>query len=210
MQNRDVMNGVLRYVGDISRADAAVLASFARSSRRILEFGAGASTQVFTQVAAAGTRIVSLERDPYWIERTRLVLGELAPDNRTELVKLDRLGELDIYEDGAFDLILDDGEDDLRLEFGLAAWRLLQVGGRFLLHDTRRRRDIANALMLAHRFFREVERIDVNVSGSNLTVIHKCSEKPYENWNRTEARESWEVGDDPIELTLQRLRTEAE
>ena len=36
----------IRYIGDISREDAELLARTAAGARRILEFGAGASTQV--------------------------------------------------------------------------------------------------------------------------------------------------------------------
>lgn len=200
------MSRPLRYVGDISHADAAVLTDLAAGSQRILEYGVGASTQVFAQSAGPGTRIVSLDRDPRWIDRTRVLLDELTPGNGVELELFDRLADLDRFEDASFDLILDDGEDDLRLEFGLAAWRLLEVGGRFVFHDTRRRRDIGNVLTLTQRFYREIETIHVNASDSNLTIIHKGPEKLYENWNNTEGRESWQVGDEPMDVTLRKLR----
>ena len=200
------MSRPLRYVGDLSRADALALADLARGATRILEYGVGASTQIFAQAAPPATEIVSLDRDAYWIERTRVLLDELAAGRPVRLERFERLSVLDRYPDHAFDLIFDDGEDDLRLEFGLAAWRLLCPGGTLVLHDTRRRRDIANALALAQRFFRELERIDVNAADSNLTVLHKVAEKPYANWNRTEGRASWEVGDDDLASTLEKLR----
>ncbi len=204
------MSRPLRYVGDLSRADALALADLARGAMRILEYGVGASTQIFAQAAAATTEIVSLDRDAYWIERTRVLLDELAPSRPVRLERFERLAVLDRFPDHGFDLIFDDGEDDLRLEFGLAAWRLLRPGGKLVLHDTRRRRDIANALALAQRFFREIERIDVNAADSNLTVLYKVAEKPYANWNRTEGRASWEVGDDDLTETLAKLRARAD
>lgn len=73
------MSRSLRYVGDISEADAAVLAELAAESHRILEYGVGASTQVYAQAAAPGTAIVSLNRDTHWIDRTRVLLDELTP-----------------------------------------------------------------------------------------------------------------------------------
>lgn len=194
------------YVGDLSRGDAVHLAALARGARRILEYGVGASTQVFAQVADPAVEIIGLDRSDYWLERTRVLLDELAPGRPVHLERFERLSVLDRFADGAFDLIFDDGEDDLRLEFGLAAWRLLPVGGRLVLHDTRRRRDIANALALAHRFFREVERVDINPGDTNLVILHKSAEKVYANWNRTEGRASWEVGDDDMDTTLQNLR----
>ena len=70
--------------------------------------------------------------------RTRVLLDEVAPGHRVRLQQFERLSALDAFEDGYFDLVFDDGEAELRLEFGLAAWRLLPVGGRLVLHDTRR------------------------------------------------------------------------
>jgi predicted O-methyltransferase YrrM len=171
-------SAALRYVGDLSAADAALLAELAAGARRILEYGVGASTQVFAQAAAAGSEIVGLDRDRYWIERTRSLLAELAPGREVRLVQFDRLAALDAFADGSFDLVFDDGEDDLRLEFALAAWRLVPVGGRLVLHDTRRPRDAGNALAVVFRYFREIGRVDLNPGNTNLAILHKVAPRP--------------------------------
>lgn len=93
-------------------------------------------------------------------------------------MQFERLSVLDGFEDGTFDLIFDDGDDGTRLEFALAAWRLLAAGGVFVFHDTRRPRDIGNAFTVAARFYREIGRIDVNPDDTNLTLLHKTEARP--------------------------------
>ena len=196
----------LRYVGDLSRLDAGLLAGLARDSGRILEYGVGASTQILAQAARAGTEILSLDTEDYWLDRTRVLLDELVPGHDVRLQRFERLTVLDDLDDGSFDLVFDDGHEDLRLEFGLASWRLLAEGGKLVLHDTRRRGDVVNVLLVAARYFREIERIDLNPDGSNLSVLHKCARKPYDDWNKSEDRTAWEMGEEDIDTTLRRLR----
>lgn len=76
---------LLRYVGDLSRADAVCLAALAGRHRRVLEFGVGASTQIFAQAAGTGVTIVSLDRAAMWIERTRALVDVLAPEAESGL-----------------------------------------------------------------------------------------------------------------------------
>jgi predicted O-methyltransferase YrrM len=199
-------NNALRYVGDLSREDAEILAELASTANRILEYGVGASTQILAQSVAPGADVLSLDTDDYWIYRTRAILEEMVPGHRVRLQRFERLTELDDLIDGSFDLIFDDGHDDLRLEFGLASWRMLKTGGRFVLHDTRRRGDVANVLFLAARYFREIERIDLNPSASNVSILHKCVRKPYVDWNKEESRTAWEMGEDDLQTTIKRLR----
>ena len=196
----------LRYVGDLSREDADLLARLAGEANRILEYGVGASTQVFAQAAKPQTEILSLDTEDYWIDRTRLLLDELVPEHRVQLQRFERLTVLEDSADGSFDLVFDDGHEDLRLEFGLAAWRLLRMGGKLVLHDTRRRGDVGNVLLFAARFFREIERIDLNPQGSSLSILHKCARKPHFDWNQQEDREAWEMGEDDLDTTIRRLR----
>jgi predicted O-methyltransferase YrrM len=196
----------LRYVGDLSRADADLLAGLARDAERILEYGVGASTQIFAQASARRTKILSLDTEDFWIERTRVILDELVPGHGVRLRRFERLTVLDDLADGSFDLVFDDGHEDLRLEFGLASWRLLRTGGKLVLHDTRRRGDVGNVLLLAARFFREIERIDFNPGGSSLSILHKCARKPYVDWNKKEDRAAWEMGEEDLDTTLGRLR----
>ena len=196
----------LRYVGDLSREDADLLARLAGEANRILEYGVGASTQVFAQAANPQTEILSLDTEGYWIDRTRVLLDELVPGHGVRLRRFERLTELDDLADGSFDLVFDDGHEDLRLEFGLASWRLLRTGGKLVLHDTRRRGDVDNVLFLAARFFREIERIDLNPRGSSLSILHKCARKPHFDWNKQEDREAWEMGEEDLDATIRRLR----
>lgn len=196
----------LCYVGDLSRDDADLLARLAREADSILEYGVGASTQIFAQSATPQTEILSLDTEDYWIDRTRALLDELVPGHGVRLQRFERLTILDDLADGSFDLIFDDGHEDLRLEFGLAAWRLLRTGGKLVLHDTRRRGDVGNVLLLSARFFREIERIDLNPNGSSLSILHKCGRKPYFDWNKQEDRAAWEMGEEDLETTIRRLR----
>ena len=55
------------FIGDLSTQDAAVLATMAQGAR-VLEFGAGGSTQIFAAVADG---CVSMETDGDWISRTQ-------------------------------------------------------------------------------------------------------------------------------------------
>ncbi len=184
-----------------------LLAGLVREASRVLEYGVGASTQIFAQAAAPGVEIHSLDTEDYWIlHRTRVLLDELAPGHGVRLRRFERFTELDDLVDGSFDLIFDDGHEDMRLEFGLASWRWLRMGGRFVLHDTRRRGDVGNVLFLAARFFREIERIDLNPAGSNLSILHKCAPKPYVDWNKREDRAGWQIGDEDLDATVRRLR----
>lgn len=194
------------YVGDLAREDARVLADLARQAHRILEYGVGASTQILAQSAGPNVKIQSLDTEGYWIHRTQAILDVLVAGHRVRLNRFDRLTELDDLIDGSFDLIFDDGHEDLRLEFGLATWRMLKTGGRFVLHDTRRRGDVGNVFFLAARYFREIERIDLNPEGSNLSILHKCAPKPYVDWNKREDRAGWEMGEEDLDATLRRLR----
>jgi len=105
-----LINEPLRYVGDLSREDSEMLAALAREARRILEYGVGASTQIFAQSAAPGTDVLSLDTEDYWIHRTRAILEEMVPGHGVRLHRFQRLTELD-------DLI-DDGETGYQYPVG--------------------------------------------------------------------------------------------
>jgi predicted O-methyltransferase YrrM len=183
----------LRYIGDISREDARLLARFAAGARRILEFGAGASTHVLAQSAPPGAELVTVETKQEWIERTRRNLVRLGISSKVQFVPY---GEFRSAVQGQFDLIFDDGADKLRGEFAERAWPLLAVGGSLLFHDTRRPRDARNALRHVERVFLEVASVHLNQDGSNITVVRKAAPLRYEDWNVVEGRERWEYGHD--------------
>ena len=181
----------LRYIGDISREDARLLASAAAGARRILEFGAGASTQVLAQSAPDGAEIVTVETEPEWVERTRGNLRRLGISREVRFLPYRGFWR---ESKGPFDLILDDGKDRLRADFAERAWPLLAVGGSMLFHDTRRPRDARTALRHVERVFLEVASVHLNPEGSNLTVVRKQAPLEYVDWNVAEGRARWEYG----------------
>src|SRR5438270_8420588 len=116
----------LRYIGDISREDAQLLSRYAAGARRMLEFGAGASTQVLAQSAPEGAEIVTVETDSGWIGRTRRNLQLLGVTREVKFVPYRGFWRA---LRGPFDFIFDDGIDRRRREFAEHAWPLLAVGG---------------------------------------------------------------------------------
>jgi predicted O-methyltransferase YrrM len=185
----------LRYIGDISREDAQLLARFAAGARRILEFGAGASTQVLAQSAPEGAEIVTVETNARWVERTRRNLALLGLRREVKFVPYRGFWRM---LQGPFDFVFDDGIDKRRGEFAERAWPLLAVGGAMLFHDTRRPEDARTALRHVERFFLEVESVQLNAEGSNVTVVRKRAPLQYVDWNVAEQRARWEYGhEDP-------------
>jgi len=184
----------MKYVGDLSRQDAALLARYARGARAVLEFGVGGSTQIFAQTLSEQASFLSLDTDPKWIAKTRENLRRLGVGDRCQLRR---------YEDWApdtvqFDLIFNDGAGRLRRDFAFRSFPLLAIGGALLFHDTRRRQDIRNVLSLIEIFFEEIEHVHLNehVDGasSNITVVRKKKREPYVNWNVVEGRPAWAYG----------------
>jgi predicted O-methyltransferase YrrM len=189
----------LRYIGDISREDAQLLSRFAADALRMLEFGAGASTQVLAQSAPESAEIVTVETDAAWIERTRRNLRLLGVTREVRFVPYRGFWR---EMQGPFDFIFDDGIDKRRGEFAERAWPLLAVGGAMLFHDTRRPDDARIALRHVERFFLEVESVQLNAEGSNITIVRKQMPLQYADWNVVERRARWEYGheDPPPEL----------
>ena len=181
----------IRYIGDISREDADLLARTAASARRILEFGAGASTQVLAQSAPEGAEIVTVETKPEWVERTRANLRRLSIAREVRFVPYRGFWRT---VQGPFEVILDDGIDRLRADFAQRAWPMLAVGGCMLFHDTRRPRDARTALRHVERVFLEVASVHLNPEGSNLTMVRKQAPQAYVDWNVVEGRARWEYG----------------
>lgn len=183
----------MRYIGDISSADARLLAGYARGAARILEFGAGASTQVLAQSCPDEATVLSVETEPAWIERTRQNFARLSIQKRVEFLSWRDWTQARATQ-APFDLIFDDGKDNLRATFALQAFALLKVGGRLLLHDTRREQDLRNVVLVLKRHYLEIASVGVNEAGSNTTVITRKSPQPWVDWNREEGRARWEYG----------------
>ena len=181
----------LRYIGDISREDAQLLSRYAAGARRMLEFGAGASTHVLAQSAPEGAEIVTVETDSRWIGRTRRNLQLLGVTREVKFVPYRGFWRA---LRGPFDFIFDDGIDRRRGEFSEHAWPLLAVGGALLLHAARRAADARVALRQVERVFLEVASVHLNAEGSNITVVRKQAPLTYVDWNVVERRARWEYG----------------
>lgn len=186
---------MIDYVGDLSRNDAVLLRSLAERSARILEFGCGASTQIF---AAYGCGSVdSVETHPEWIEKTRRNLARLAIDKPVTFHSYARFTPVPHY-----DMIFVDGIDELRLPFALLTWTSLAVGGAVCFHDTRRTTphgdsmmsDIANVCVIVERHALEVDRVVLNQDDSNVTVVTKREPLLLQDWNAAEERTPEQIG----------------
>jgi predicted O-methyltransferase YrrM len=172
------------YIGDISKNDARLLAEFAHGSDKILEFGMGASTQVMAEAKRPEARFVSVETDPFWIQRTKDNFEKLGLDlGQVEWTTHDNTPRDD------WDFIFVDGVDNLRGIFAEVAWGHLKVGGHMAFHDTRRPHDLQQALVMALKKMGQVEAIAINMWDSNITVLRKREPLLYENWNEVEGRE---------------------
>lgn len=195
------------YVGDVSREDVQVLADLARSANRILEFGVGASTQVFTQAAPLHARIVSLETESLWISKTEAVLEALGKRSMVEFRRYENWWSM--LTPGApaeFDLIFDDGVDELRLEFARKAWPSLKLGGALVFHDTRRRKDARNLFDFCAERQLEIGAVAVNAGSSNLSIVTKKIAQPYVDWNKAEGRTKLMMGYGSIDDTVAHVR----
>lgn len=185
----------MKFVGDLSRQDAALLERYARGARGALEFGAGGSTQIIAQSLPEGASFLSLDTEPSWIATTQENLRRLGVNDRCQLRRYEDWAPMDATR---FDLIFNDGVGHLRRDFTLRSFPLLAIGGALLFHDTRRQQDVCNVLGLVEIFFEEIEHISLNerVDGasSNITVVRKKSREPYVNWNVAEGRPSWAYG----------------
>jgi hypothetical protein len=170
----------IEFVGDLSIEDSKVLVDLAKVSSSILEFGVGGSTQIFAQCRP--NLLLCVETDKVW---AHAVLDRVV-NHFPKATQPIMIGYNEKFYQ-KFDLIFVDGIDEKRLDFALNTWESLDNGGLMLFHDTRRHRDLHNALSVADTFREEVERVMVNFLDSNITVLHKRKSKlVYENWNTTE------------------------
>lgn len=189
---------MLKFVGDLSLEDAALLERYASRARRVLEFGVGGSTQILSQAVSPDATLVSIDTDPAWIEVTRQRLRHIGVDNRCRFLPYE--GWLDATKaiSPSFDLIFDDGVDEHRRSFALTSWELLEPGGFMLFHDTRRFGDFVNVAWLAQTYFEEVAeaRFNERVGGnaSNISVVLKKEREPYVDWRFAEGKPMWQYG----------------
>lgn len=182
----------MEFIGDLSENDADLLESYANSFSKILEFGSGGSTQIFAQCLPKV--LVSVETDPFWIERTIKNLEMFEEKTNPVFVPYDA------YPVQEYDLIFVDGVWDKRLDFAIKTWPLLDKHGVMIFHDTRRWFDAENAFRLCAKFYDEIDCVIVNENDSNCTIIMKCPRIEYVNWNETEGKPKWAygIGEKPV------------
>jgi predicted O-methyltransferase YrrM len=186
---------MIDYIGDVSREDAVLLRWLAEHSYQILEFGSGASTQIFAAYGA-GT-VESVETEPQWIEKTSRNLAKLGIEKQVTFYPHESFRPT-----GGYDLIFVDGIDELRQSFALTTWPSLQVGGRMCFHDTRRTvphgvsptSDVQNVCALIERYSSEVANVALNQDESNTTVVRKRAPLPYVDWMKSEGRSPAQMG----------------
>lgn len=176
----------LQFVGDLSIDDARILERYA-AENTVLEFGVGGSTQIFAQRA---DKVVSVETDPAWVERTKRNLALLEDAVPVTFVMYDQF----TYQ-GVFDVVFVDGIPEKRLEFAERAWDCVIPGGCMIFHDTRRFEYLKEAAWIMQLHCLEIWEMEINKDDSNLTILHK-RRKPisYVNWNETEGKPAWAYG----------------
>ena len=177
---------MIDYVGDVSRRDAFVLREFAESCQRILEFGAGASTQILAYYGL-GT-VTSVETEPEWIEKTKRNL------TRVRARRPVTFHAYSGFKPSSYDLIFIDGVWTLREDFAMSTWPALKIGGAMLFHDTRRPKDVRNVCALMERYSTEIDRVVLNRSDSNITVVVKREALLLEDYNAIEGRTPEQLG----------------
>jgi precorrin-6B methylase 2 len=175
---------MIRFIGDLSNADAQVLWGFTSTNSRILEFGVGGSTQIFAQKKPK--RLVSLDNSQEWIDRTRQNLDTLGVADQAEIYLYDKI-PLDTY-----DFVFVDGDWPNRFRFMEEAWPMIRAGGMMVVHDTRRWFDVENVSKFLTAKFEEINFVTVNYMDSNCSLICKRGRLVYENWN--EGKPSWLFG----------------
>lgn len=181
----------MKFIGDLSKQDVSVLKRVAKG-KKVLEFGCGGSTQIFSQIAGS---VLSLETHKGWIKVTKEIIAELGGESY-EIRFLNHVMDFKLTE--KYDVIFVDGEWGKRLEFAEKAYPYLKEGGRILFHDTRRDKD-KKIVDIFYFSIKGDASIDFNYSGSNITVIRKGKKGfneenrnlPYENWNEVEGKEKW-------------------
>lgn len=185
-----------RYAGDLSRADMQVLAEFAMSHRRVLEFGAGASTTIFALRGDQTADFVCIETDPAWVDRTRGNLRRLNARVPTWWT----WDDWKTFPHTEFDLIFVDGAEHLRTEFAARAWDQLGECGSLLWHDCRAGATSRDIMAFAADRLDGIEAIMPSYRGSNIAVIRKRMVLREENWHEHERLADGAVATFPQEV----------
>lgn len=185
---------MIKYIGDISWADASVLKEMVETHHTILEFGCGASTQVMAKYKSNGSSFRSIDTSKEWIDTTIKNLQLL--DISTFSVEFQQYEDFfsQVSPNDQYDFIFNDGGDSLRRAFAVNIWPHLATNGILAFHDTRRPHDFRNVLEILATFQNEIGAVYFNTNGSNITTIQKVTPKPYDNWQIRENKEPWMLG----------------
>lgn len=177
----------LIYIGDISKNDAKLIAKYANKCSDILEFGCGASTQVMAQ--SSNAKIKTVDTSDKWIRINKKNISDLGVNlNNIQFIKYD---DIDTITTPTFDMIYNDGKNNLRPMFAMKMWSRLKIGGHMLIHDTRNVGYLKTITDCIGAFFNEISQIKLNANDSNISIIEKCSPISYKNWNKEEEKEPW-------------------
>lgn len=185
-----------RYIGDLSRADMQVLAEYAMTHRRVLEFGAGASTQILALRGDQNAAFYCVETEQSWIDRTSDNCRRLGARHP---IYLSWLGwqQLQAQE---FDLVFNDGLLELRDEFASRAWRMLGEGGSLLWHDCRAATSSRDIVTFVGENYAEIESVSLSYRESNIAVIRKRVAIREGNWHEHERLADGAVATFPREV----------
>lgn len=176
----------MEFIGDLSKQDANVLQHFGSRAPRILEFGAGGSTQIFAQCQPSV--LISVETSQEWVDKTKKNIERYQPCTDPVFVQYGS------HPRQEYDLIFVDGVWDFRLDFAKSTWPLLATDGVMIFHDTRRWFDAHNVFDVAKVFWDEIDQINLNYVDSNCAVVKKCKKVEYVNWNYSEGKPLWAYG----------------
>lgn len=142
-------------------------------------------------------KLISIDTNQEWIAHTNKTLQRL---NCTNYLFVpweqwsERTGPINLD----IGMIFNDGHIDLREQFGLDAWPLLDPGGFMIFHDTRHISIVRNITKLIETYHNEIREVEFNEKwhgvASNLTVLHKKKAEPYVNWNHVEQKPLWRYG----------------
>ena len=183
--------------GDLSRNDVIQLCEWC-NNKKVVEFGMGGSTLILARCAK---ELHSYETNKEWYDITTRRIDQIPNKTCEPTLTLNEVGKP--YKlNGLPD---DIPECDVLWVDGFAPLRKLWINNFFdkaktiIVHDSRRKEDATEALIIAIDRFDMVESIYLHHEDSNLIIIQKRDKRvAWENWNKVEKhdnRVSWDVED---------------
>ena len=190
-------------VGELSTADAEVLIRLARKSTRVLEYGSGGSTLIWSQFCPPGTMIYSGESKEEWRDRTSDMLYRCSSSQPKHVKFFDfakALVPAEVGDYSWFDLIFLDCEGENRspknrIEIAQKVWPLLMPGGVMAMHDAiwPIGGDFVRWASYRHN---EIKSLEFE---SAVVMLTKCVERPVGgDIDAYEQAKPWERGHEPL------------